>query len=289
MLSRRIQQGLRSFSSLSETKAERTLWRMDERNPFVEVPQAWVTTLAEERQANQSIVKLHPDIFRVPPRIDLLHRNIVWQQTYRNVQLTKMLTRGEMPGGGRKPWPQKRTGRHHAGSIRSHNFIRGGFAHKARGPRTFFYMLPDAIRLSGLCTALTIKHSQDDLVIVDDFSSLPTSDPQYLHDIAEERNWGYSVLFVDSTADGVSPHLVEITEKVPSFTLMPVYGLNCYSMLKHDTLVLSFRALEALETAILRQFHRSETLQKQFRYMDHKQKILAEAEHTEDPVYTPFV
>lgn len=83
-----------------------------------------------------------------------------------------------MPGGGAKPWPQKRVGRHHAGSIRSPHFIRGGFAHGIRGPKTFFSMLPDSIRISGLCVALTIKHIQDDLVIIDDFSSLPLGDSQ---------------------------------------------------------------------------------------------------------------
>lgn len=83
-----------------------------------------------------------------------------------------------MPGGGRKPWPQKKVGRHHAGSIRSPHFYRGGFAFGVRGPKTFFYMLPDSIRVHGLCTALTIKHVQDDLIIVDDFSSLSSNDPQ---------------------------------------------------------------------------------------------------------------
>ena len=89
-----------------------------------------------------------------------------------------MLSRGEMPGGGRKPWPQKRQGRHHAGSIRAPGFYRGGFALGVRGPKTGFYMLPDTIRLHGLRTALTIKHVQDDLIIVSDFATLPDNNPQ---------------------------------------------------------------------------------------------------------------
>ncbi|KAH7708848.1 Protein MRPL-4 [Aphelenchoides avenae] len=303
MLTRRAIQRVHSFCTTSALQEQRALWRADERNPYVETPEAWVTSLCEQ-QERLSIVRLHPDVFRVPPRIDLLHRNIVWQQVYRNLQLTKTLSRAELPGGGKKPWPQKKTGRHHAGSIRAPGFVRGGFAHGVRGPRTWFYVLPDAIRLKGLCTALTIKHTQDDLVVVDDFSSLPTSDPQvggglclhyrlwwflYLHDLAEERNWGYSALFVDAKADDVSPNLVAATEKIPSFTVMPVYGLNCYSILKHDTLVLSRRALEALEAAILRQVHRTDSLQRKYRYMDYKQKLLAEGQHEEDPTFSPFV
>ncbi|VDO83741.1 unnamed protein product [Soboliphyme baturini] len=39
-------------------------------------------------------------------------------------------------------------------------------------------MLPDSIRIAGLCVALTIKHAQDDVVIIDSFDSLPFEDPQ---------------------------------------------------------------------------------------------------------------
>lgn len=141
-------------------------------NPYIVTPEAWVTTLSKVEHDNVDIIRLNPDIFRHAPRLDLLHRNVTWQLNYRNLQLTKQLTRAEMPGGGKKPWPQKKTGRAHVGSIRSPQFIRGGFAHGVRGPKTWFYMLPDAIRLKGLCVALTIKHIQNDLVIVDDFSTL---------------------------------------------------------------------------------------------------------------------
>ena len=50
---------------------------------------------------------------------------------------------------GRKPWPQKRTGRSHAGSIRTHQFIRGGFSKGVRGPTNFFYILPNQKRIMG--------------------------------------------------------------------------------------------------------------------------------------------
>lgn len=78
----------------------------------------------EEKRSG--IIDLHPEVFRCTPRIDILHRNVTWQLVYRNVQFTKQLSKGEMPGGGRKPWPQKKTGRAHAGSIRSPQFYAGG-------------------------------------------------------------------------------------------------------------------------------------------------------------------
>lgn len=62
-------------------------------------------------------------------------------------------------------------------------------------------MLPDAIRLEGLCVALTIKHVQNDLVIIDDYRSLSSGDSQFMQDLADIRNWGYSVLFISDTAE----------------------------------------------------------------------------------------
>lgn len=75
------------------------------------------------------------------------------------------------------------------------------FANGIRGPKTWFYILPDAIRLEGLCVAMTIKHAQNDLVIVDDFASLPSDDAQYMHELADSRNWGYSVLFINDSSE----------------------------------------------------------------------------------------
>ncbi|KAI6241637.1 39S ribosomal protein L4, mitochondrial [Aphelenchoides fujianensis] len=268
--------------------SNRELFRHDAKNPFVRVPESWVTTLSDREAAPVGIINLHPDVFRAPPRMDLLHRNLTWQTNYRNLQLTKQLSRAEMPGGGHKPWPQKKTGRHHAGSIRSPHFTRGGFAHGVRGPRTWFYMLPDAIRLRGLCTALSVKHAQNDLVIVDDFESLSSPEPQDLMDMAETRNWGYSVLFVDNSMD-FAANLIDAAGPLESFNLLPMFGLNCYSIMKHDTLVLSRRCVDAIEETILKRLHSPLPLQQPYRYMDLKQKILDESEHEEDPVFTPFV
>jgi len=109
---------------------------------------------------------------------------------------TTLKTRAEMPGGGRKPWPQKGTGRARHGSIRSPIFYNGGKAHGPRGPKTYFNMLPFFLRVKGLCIGLSAKFAQDDVKIVDSLD-IPSEDPKYLEDLAAERHWGVSVLFVD--------------------------------------------------------------------------------------------
>jgi len=101
-----------------------------------------------------------------------------------------------MPGGGRKPWPQKGTGRARHGSIRSPLFYGGGQAHGPRGPKSYFFMLPFYARVKGLYSTLSVKLAQDDLKIVDSLE-IPSKDPKFLERLAEERHWGMSVLFVD--------------------------------------------------------------------------------------------
>lgn len=270
------------------TPDEMAVWRVEPTNKFSETPQAWVTSLTDKSETRTGIISLHPDVFRAAPRIDLLHRNIVWQENYRNLEITKQLSKAEMPGGGHKPWPQKKMGRHHAGSIRSPHFRTGGFAHGVRGPRTWFYMLPDAIRIGGLCAGLTLKHIQNDVVVVDDYQSLPSDDPQYLHDLAESRNWGYSVLFINESSE-VSVKLTSSCAKISSFNVMPVYGFNCFSLIKYDTIVFSEKALMLLQMRILFHMHRAESLQRKYFYKDIKRKIMAEAEKEADTTQIPFV
>uniref|UniRef100_A0A7I4YWY0 Large ribosomal subunit protein uL4m n=1 Tax=Haemonchus contortus TaxID=6289 RepID=A0A7I4YWY0_HAECO len=277
-----------SEESSPVTTTQRTLPWLP-KSPFVEIPQAWVTSFDAIEERKLDLIDLHPDIFRVPPRLDLLHRNVNWQLVYRNVQLTKQLSRAEMPGGGHKPWPQKKMGRAQAGSIRAPPFIRAGFANGVRGPRTWFYILPDAVRLKGLCVALTLKHAQDGLQIVDRLDQLPSdADAQFLQDLADSRNWGYSVLFVNDT-DEISGGLVTAIEALPSFRAMPVYGLNCYSLLKYDTVVFSRGAIDLLEERLLKHLHRAGTMNKKYRYMDYKERIWNEGENEDDPVQPPIV
>lgn len=137
------------------------------------------------------------------------------------------------------------------GDRKSPIWIKGGKAHGPRGPKTFFYMLPFYKRIHGLTSTLSVKLAQDDLKIVDNFD-IPTDDPKYLEDLISQRHWGVSVLFVDDT-DVAPKNLAIATDSVGHMNIMPVYGLNVYSMLKHETLVLSLAALNKIEEKLV--FH----------------------------------
>ncbi|XP_076629421.1 mitochondrial ribosomal protein L4 [Colletes latitarsis] len=218
--------------------------------------QVWLENLDTVERKKLGLVYLHPDIYGASPRIDIIHQNVRWQKMYRFVSYAHTKTRAEVKGGGRKPWPQKGMGRARHGSIRSPLWKGGGKAHGPRSPTPHFYMLPFFTRVAGLTSTLSVKLAQDDLYIVPDLE-IPTEEPAFIEELIENRNWGPSVLFVD-TNDIMPTNITAATDSIDHVNLMPAYGLNVYSMLKHNTLVLTERAARLLEDKLLYQMNRSD-------------------------------
>ncbi|XP_011303856.1 39S ribosomal protein L4, mitochondrial isoform X2 [Fopius arisanus] len=231
---------------------------LDEDYLYIQKRQVWIENLDTVEEKKLGLSELHPAIFADRPRIDVLYQNIRWQRMYKYVNFAHGKSRAEMPGGGRKPWPQKGTGRARQGSIRAPHWINGGQAHGPRSPTTHFYMLPFYVRIAGLTSALSIKLAQDDLHLVNDLE-IPTNSPEFIESLMEERNWGPSLLFVD-VEDVMPENITLATDDLKHVNLMPVYGLNVYSMLKHDTLVLTERAARQIEAKLLHHLHRPDNI-----------------------------
>lgn len=219
--------------------------------------QVWIENMSTSQAEHKGLMELHPDVFAVTPRIDVIHQNVSWQRKYRYVSFASCKVRSEVRGGGKKPWPQKGMGRARHGSIRSPLFRGGGKAHGPRSPTSHYFMLPFYTRVLGLQSTLSVKLAQDDLHIVDDLE-IPTNDPEYIKQMLLDRKWGPSALFVD-VEDIVPENIAVATNDIGYVNIMPAYGLNVYSMLKHDTLVLTTRAAEHVQSKILYQLNRLNT------------------------------
>jgi len=220
--------------------------------------QAWVEKLSKDAEKKE-IIDLHPDVWSVYPRMDIIHQNLVWQSKYNVVNYNHVKGVKEMIysyGGGAKPWQQKGTGRARQGSRRAPQWINGGKVHGPKGPKPLYYMIQRSLRIYGLTHTLSVKFAQDDIHIVDNFD-LPSSQPEHLLDIAESRGWAEGVLLVDR--DDVFPeNITAATEEIPHINLMPVYGLNVHSMIKHRTLVLTKSAVENITEKLLYALHRTD-------------------------------
>jgi len=224
---------------------------------YGEPRQVWVESL--DTGEDTEIMELHPDVFSVYPRMDIIHDNVVWQSKYNVVNYNHTKSVREMIytyGGGAKPWRQKGTGRARQGSRRAPQWKNGGKVHGPRGPKPLYYMLAYHLRVYGLTHTLSVKFVQDDLHVVSDLE-LSSSHPDHLLSLATRRGWSSSVLFVD-TEDDFPENITVATESIPHMNLMPVYGLNVSSMIKHQTLVLTERAVKKITEKLLFALNRTD-------------------------------
>jgi len=211
-------------------------------------PQALVETL-DGSDAACGLIKLHPEIFGRFPLLHVIARNLQWQKDIRDINYVHHKNRMEMPGSGKKPWPQKGLGKARTASRRAPHWKYGGRAHGLREFTTKYRTLQKDERILGLTSLFSVKFSQDDLAIVDSLH-LSSPDPKQLEELVDLKGWGPSVLFSD--VSDVFPALItEATDQIPHFTLMPAYGLNVMSMLKHGTLVLTVDAVRHIESKLL--------------------------------------
>jgi large subunit ribosomal protein L4 len=95
-----------------------------------------------------------------------------------------------------------------------------------------------------------------------------------------------------SSDDRAPINLAVACAQIPSFNILPVYGVNCLSLIKYETVVMSVDAVLLLERRMLEHMHRASTLVNKFVYRDHKERILREAGDEFDPrndMQSPFV
>lgn len=227
------------------------------------VREAWIENMSTPNSLKLGIVSLHPSIFASFPRPDIIQENHKWQTLYKHVDWLCMKSRAEVSGSNKKPWPQKGTGRARHSSRKAPQWKNGGWVSGPRGPRTYFYMLPWHKRVTGLISTLTAKLAQNDLHVVDTLETFPQDGTSaHLEELCEVRGWGPSVLFVDKMELEMAPkctnatHFFEASEGINHINVVPVYGLNVFSMLKHETLVLTLDAIKDIEQKLLFQLKR---------------------------------
>jgi len=190
---------------------------------------------------NKGTIEVNNFVFGTNPRIDILHRSMVWYRASIRRGTASTKTRGEVRGGGRKPWKQKGSGRARQGSIRS-PLWRGGGKAKGPKPKDWSYHLPFKVRRMGLRVALSCRLAQGDLTVVDDFSSLPTCSQEFQKLLIEQGL--ENSLLVDAFENKELNMLTMDLEKV---SYNHALFLHVYGILVHHKLVLSLDALRILE------------------------------------------
>jgi large subunit ribosomal protein L4 len=111
-------------------------------------------------------VELPSRIFEAPINVDLMHQAYQRQMANARLGTHKTKRRGEVAGGGRKPWKQKGTGRARQGSTRAAHWVGGGKVHTPQ-PRDYSQAMPRKMRRAALRSALSVKAKGSDIIVLD--------------------------------------------------------------------------------------------------------------------------
>ena len=152
-------------------------------------------------------------------------------------------TRGQVSGGGKKPWRQKHTGRARAGSIRSPLWRKGGIVF---GPhkREYRYSLPASVRKTALVNSLRDKFNSQAVAVVSSFDGLAPK-TKALAQLLEKLHASEKSLVVVEKA---SPELLRVSRNIPTVFVRPASDLTCYDVLSSDRMVVTAGAVKVWES-----------------------------------------
>ncbi|XP_059437123.1 uncharacterized protein LOC132170243 [Corylus avellana] len=191
---------------------------------------------------DKGLMVLAGDVFDVPIRKDIIHRVVRWQLAKRQQGTHSTKTISEVSGTGRKPWRQKGTGRARHGTLRGPQF-RGGATMHGPKPRSHAFKLNKKVRRLGLRIALTARAAEGKLLVFDDLE-VPTHKTKNLVNYVKQMENTKKVLLVDGGP--INEKLKLATQNLHYVNVLPSIGLNVYSLLLHDTLVMSRDAVNKI-------------------------------------------
>ena len=190
---------------------------------------------------NVGTVELKDEIFGREYNEALIHQVVVAQLANKRQGTKSALTRTEVRGGGRKPWRQKGTGRARQGSIRAPQWTHGGVVFAPK-PRDFSKKVNKQMRVAALCSALSRKLADGDLLIVDNFDiEAPKTKlvATALNNIGIEKT---ALLIIN----GYNEELLRAGRNIQALTMSDVALLNVYDLVRANKCVFTLDAVNAL-------------------------------------------
>ncbi len=189
-------------------------------------------------------VALPETLFSVKPDPYFIHEivNYYLANKHRGTACTK--TRGEISGGGKKPWKQKGTGRARQGSTRSPIWRKGGVVFGPK-PRSFRQYLPVQKLRQGLIEALSARAADGAVLVVENLA-LEAAKTSSLNDLRKQFG-GKTVLFV---ADKMDKNFRTASRNIADFGWCLAQNLNAYEAMRNNTLVFTQGALKALTDGV---------------------------------------
>jgi large subunit ribosomal protein L4 len=187
--------------------------------------------------------ELPPEIFEAPIQVELMHQALVRQNANARLGTHKTKTRGEVRGGGRKPWRQKGTGRARQGSTRSPIWVGGGKVHTPR-PRDYSMKMPRQMRQAALRSALSAKAADSGIVVLDELKMAQPKTREMAQALERLIGKDSALILLASHDEAVEKSV----RNLPDAKALRAGYLNIRDLLGYDRLVIPLQALDVIRT-----------------------------------------
>jgi large subunit ribosomal protein L4 len=201
------------------------------------------TTLYSRTGEEIGEVELPEELFAGPVNTSVLHQVVIAQLAGRHLGTHDTKRRGEVAGGGKKPYRQKGTGRARQGSTRSPQF-RGGGVVFGPHPRSYVQRLPRQMRRLALVGALTSKLDDGAIRIIDAFG---LDGPKTRDLVGVIEALGRSEGRILIVAPGTDETLILSARNLPGVEVIRADSLNVVALLNADTVLIEQPAISKME------------------------------------------
>ena len=191
--------------------------------------------------AEVGTMELSDAIFGVEVKENLVHQAVVLYLANRRQGTQKAKTRGEVRGGGRKPWRQKGTGHARQGSTRSPQWTGGGVVF-APVPRDYSFKMNKKEKRIALKSVLTAKVQENKFLVLDELK-LDEIKTKKMQAVLDNLKVSKALLVVGEDSENVvlsARNLADVQTASPN-------TINVYDMLKYDTVIATKSSVEKIE------------------------------------------
>ena len=186
------------------------------------------------------------DVFGIEPNVHVMHHVVRAQRASWRQGTHNTLTRGQVRGGGRKPFRQKGTGRARQGTIRAPHYTGGGGVFGPH-PRNYSFRVNNKEVKLAMRSALSAKLAEGALTLVKEFSFEKPSTKQAVASLKALGLEGRRVTLVIAD-DDVNTFLS--FRNIPQVTILPAGAANPYDLIDNKALVLTEAALKYIEEVL---------------------------------------
>lgn len=189
-------------------------------------------------------IELDDSVFSAEIKEHVLWETVKQQMAARRQGTHSTLHRGEVRGGGKKPFRQKGTGQARQGSTRAPNHAGGAKVFSPK-PRDYEYSLPKKVKQAALRSALSLRAKEKKLIILEDVNF---EAPKTKQAVALLKALGGNKTLLVASGDATA--LAKSMRNLQSATYLAVEGLNTYDILKHPSLILTEKTAKAIESRL---------------------------------------